>query len=265
MASNGGPKPGEACLVFGGTGGYVEIPSHPALSPATTGSLTISAWMRPDTLNFPQSEGSGYVYWLGKGQTSGESGDQEFALRMYNLDNTREKPPRPNRVSGYLFNPNGGLGVGSYFQDEVAPGIWIHVVFSADGRATSIYRDGAFRRCDQYKPGGEMRCAGHFDPGTHEPLIIRPQYGRAPLRIGTKDARSSFFAGSVAKVRLWNRALSVDEAANLYVADKLSRDGLVAEYLLNEGQGSVARDTAGSRDGEIHGAKWTRPLGGAAS
>src|SRR5579864_4271083 len=251
-----GPKPGETCLVFNGDGQYVEIPSHPDLSPAKTGAFTLSAWMRADALNFPRSEVSGYVYWLGKGEDSGAAGDQEFALRMYNHDHTREKPPRPNRISGYLFNPSGGLGVGSFFQDELAPGTWIHVVFSADGRATSIYRDGAFRRCDQYQPGGEPRCARHFDPGTHVPLIIQPQYGRAPLRIGTKDARSSFFAGAISKVRLWNRALSPSEVSGLYSSDDGPRAGLVAEFLFNEGAGVAVHDTAGSHHGEIHGAAW---------
>jgi hypothetical protein len=242
--------------VFKGNGDYVEIPRAPALSPATTGALAISAWMRPDVLNFPVSEGSGYVYWLGKGQISGDSGDQEYALRIYNRDDTREKPPRPNRMSGYLFNPSGGLGVGSYFQDELTAGAWIHVVFCVDGRATSIYRDGAFRKCDQYQPGGDSRCARHFDPGTHVPLFIQPRPGSAPLRVGTKDAHSSFFAGAISRVRLWNRSLSASEIAKLYSNDELSRDGLVAEFLLDEGRGSATRDTAGAHTGAIHAAEW---------
>jgi hypothetical protein len=256
VTPNAAPQAGETCLVFKGDGDHVEISSAPALSPATTGALAISAWMRPDALNFPAWEGSGYVYWLGKGQTAGDSGDQEYALRIYNRDNTREKPPRPNRLSGYLFNSSGGLGVGSYFQDELAAGVWIHVVFCVDGRSTSIYRDGAFRRCDQYQPGGDSRCARHFDPGTHVPLFIQPRSGPAPLRLGTKDARSSFFAGAISRVRLWNRALSASQVANLYLADELSRDGLVAEYLLDEGHGSAAGDTAGAHPGTIHGADW---------
>lgn len=256
MALSAAPKPGETCLVFKGNGDYVEVPSAPALSPATTGAIAISAWMRPDALNFPVWEGSGYVYWLGKGQASGDSGDQEYALRIYNRDNTRERPPRPNRMSGYLFNPSGGLGVGSYFQDELARGVWIHVVFCADGQATCIYRDGVFRRCDQYQPGGDSRCARHFDPGTHVPLFIQPRSGPAPLRVGTKDARSSFFTGAISRVRLWNRALSADEVAKLHFADEFSRDTLVAEYLLNEGHGSAAGDTAGAHPGLIHNAEW---------
>jgi hypothetical protein len=256
VALNAARKPGETCLVFNWKGDYVEIPSAPALSPATTGALAISAWIRPDVLNFPISEGSGYVYWLGKGEIYGASGNQEYALRIYNRDNTEEKPPRPSRMSGYLFNSSGGLGVGSSFQDELTPGAWIHVVFSADGRATSIYRDGTFRRCDQYQPAGDSRCTRHFDPGTHVPLFIQPQSELAPLRIGTKDARSSFFAGAISRVRLWNRALSPSQVAKLYLADEHPRNGLVAEYLFNEGHGTEAGDTAGAHAGVVHGGDW---------
>jgi hypothetical protein len=73
-------------LRFSGDGQYVEIPSAPDLSFGRDG-LTISAWLRPETLDFSKTEGSGYVYWLGKG----ERNQQEWALRMYSYTN-REKP-----------------------------------------------------------------------------------------------------------------------------------------------------------------------------
>ena len=79
-------------------------------------------------LNFPRWAETGYVYWLRKGG----SGEQELAFRMYNRDNTSETPPRPNRISVYTFNPEGGLGVGSYFQDTLQEGSWIFVVGVAD-------------------------------------------------------------------------------------------------------------------------------------
>jgi hypothetical protein len=42
----------------------------------------------------------------------------KYALRMYSLANA-ETPP--NRISGYAFNPAGGLGSGAFFQDPVIP------------------------------------------------------------------------------------------------------------------------------------------------
>jgi hypothetical protein len=125
-------------LQFNGSSAYVEVADSPDLSVATTGSLTVSAWMRPDTLTFPNKEGSGYVNWLGKGTP----GQHEWVLRMYSQD-TKEN--RANRISFYVFNQSGGLGIGSYFQDAVTPGEWIHVVGVADGQQTRIYKNGVAR------------------------------------------------------------------------------------------------------------------------
>ena len=54
-------------LQFDGASSYFEVPNSPVLSVAAAAALT-AAWMRPDTLTFPATEGSGYVHWLGKGQ-----------------------------------------------------------------------------------------------------------------------------------------------------------------------------------------------------
>ncbi|MBV8175210.1 MAG: hypothetical protein JO151_11695 [Verrucomicrobia bacterium] len=73
-------------LQFNGTASdYIEIPDGADFSVATTSSLTVSAWMRPDVLTFPSSESTGYVHWRGKGA----AGQQEWTFRMYNeIDTT---------------------------------------------------------------------------------------------------------------------------------------------------------------------------------
>ena len=60
---------------------FVEIPDHDAFSVNTTGELTVSAWVRPDTLSFSKIEGSGYVDFLrvGKGEGSKTSGNKNGA------------------------------------------------------------------------------------------------------------------------------------------------------------------------------------------
>ena len=190
-------------LQFNGTKtNYIEIPDDAAFSIATTGSLTVSAWMRPDTLTFPISEGGGagdnsYVHWLGKG----EDGQQEWTFRMYN-DDTSEA--RPSRISFYVFNPTappGGtvnLGVGAYFPGPVTVGEWINVVGVADGgqQATVIYKNGA--------PEDQQ-------PWTKENIV--PVHGTAPVRIATRDF-NSFFLGAIREVRFWNRALTAAEGTN---------------------------------------------------
>jgi hypothetical protein len=109
-------------LQFDGAKDFIEIPDDVGFSVATTGRLTVAAWMRPYVLTFPHSESTGYVHWMGKG----EIGQQEWTFRMYS-ETTTDHPQRPNRISFYIFELQGGRGVGSYFQEPVHAGEWIHV------------------------------------------------------------------------------------------------------------------------------------------
>ena len=52
----------------------------------------------------------------GKGDRSGGTGNQEWTFRMHNRHDPLDTTPRPNRISFYLFKPQGRLGVGSYVQ-----------------------------------------------------------------------------------------------------------------------------------------------------
>jgi hypothetical protein len=214
-------------LRFNVTQTYIEIPSHPDFSVTTTGKLTISAWIAPATLTFPDTEGTGYVHWLGKGA----QGQQEWTFRIYSQGNTEH---RENRISFYVFNPDGGIGIGSNFQDPIAPGEHIHVVATVDDRQTSIYRDGVRRDRDVY--------TGR----------IVPRAGNAPVRIGTRDF-NSFFQGQIYGVRFWNRCLTDSEIADLFNSGTVPNNGLVAAYLLNE---DIAPDSVGENNGIIHSPVW---------
>ncbi len=224
------PQPPRAYLQFNGMNNFVEVPDSRDFSVSTTGGLAVSAWMRPDTLTFASTEGSGYVHWMGKG----EGAQQEWTFRMYSQANSEN---RENRISFYVFNLAGGLGVGSYFQDPITAGQWIHVVGVADGQSTHIYKNGVLRKSDVYQGS------------------ITTQHGTAPLRMGTRDFRS-YFQGGLAEVRVWNRVLTATEVGDLYALSIVPPQGLVAEYLFNRGTGNVARDTKDSHDGIISGATW---------
>ena len=54
MPQNAEPQPGDVYLRFNGTNAYVEVASIADYSVSTTGELTVSVWMRPDTLNFSE-------------------------------------------------------------------------------------------------------------------------------------------------------------------------------------------------------------------
>jgi hypothetical protein len=228
---------------FNGVNSFVQAPDSDDFSVTTTGAITISAWLRPDTLTFPKNQGSGYVNWLGKGQGTGASGQQEWCFRMYSRGNTEG---RQNRISFYVFNPQGGLGIGSHFQDAVTPGEWIHVVGVIDGQFTYLYKNGELRDCDQYRPGPKP--SGSCNAYS---FAVAPANGTAPLRIGTVDL-GSFLQGGIKEVRIWNRALSGTEVATLYTGTVPST-GLVAEYLL---EGDFVPDTAGSHTAASYASHW---------
>ena len=215
-------------LEFDGRGGYAEVPDSQDLSVATAGQLSVAAWMRPDTLTFPSVEGSGYVHWMGKGEGSGAQGNQEWVFRMYSQGNSEG---RENRISFYVFNAEGHLGVGAYVEEPVTPGEWIHVVGVADGTDIHLYKDGTLKNTQHYSG------------------VIRPAHGPAPLRFGTRDFHS-FFRGAVAQVRVWSRALSGSEVAGLF-DDSVPGAGLVAEWLF-----MVGRDSVGQHNAAVAGATW---------
>jgi concanavalin A-like lectin/glucanase superfamily protein len=225
---------GTSNLIFDGAKTYIEIPSDPRFSVGS--GFTVSAWMRPDVLTFPNEESEGYVHWIGKG----EPGQQEWVFRMYGADTTAladthhpEKGTRAGRISFYVFNPSGGLGIGSYFQDALQVGAWIFVTGVVDPPNVTIYRDGVQRLSQRYDPQ------------------IAPQAGTAPVRIGTRDF-NSYFQGAIREVRFWNRALSADEINGLY-SGTVPPNNLAAEYLLTA---DIAKDSAGVSDGFIAYPSW---------
>jgi len=193
----------EHAAVFDGLDDYVEIADHPDYSIATTGELTMVALIRPDSLEMPAQERTGYVHWLGKGIP----GQDEWTFRMYQLGNSED---RENRISCYGFNLDartGGtrFGIGSHFQDELTPGQWLLVAGAWDATRVSIYRDGVLRDSDlldQSATGGP---------------IITPEDGDAPVRIGTRDF-NSFFQGAISRVAIFSRKLADSEQAALHTA-----------------------------------------------
>jgi hypothetical protein len=179
---------GDRATIFDGRTQYLQVASHEHLSIPGTGSLTLETWIRPDTLNFPLSQDA-YVHFAGKG----EAGEHEYVFRMYS-----QASERPNRISAYAFNPEGGLGSGSYFQDSVAVGEWIHVAAVINMKSSSNYPDGYVKI---YK-NGQLR-----DTDSLRDYSIEPVAGSSPLRIGTRDL-NSFFQGAIAKFAVYNYEVS---------------------------------------------------------
>ncbi len=178
---------GDTATVFDGLSQYVQYPSSKSLSIPRNNALTLEAWIRPDALQFPSQEGDGYVHWAGKGET----GQHEYAMRMYSLNNSAS---RPNRVSGYVFNLTGGLGSGSYFQDAVQMGQWMYVVMVVDDRngdgSVSLYKNGVLRKTTPLSQ-----------------FNVTPRAGTAPVRIATRDL-NSYFKGAIGKFAIYGYPLT---------------------------------------------------------
>lgn len=185
---------GESANVFNGVDSYFEIPDAPHLEIVSKGVITIEAWMRPDVENFTNvEEGKDYIHWMGKGT----SGQHSWAARMYNKDSWREN--RPQRISGYAFNLSGGLGAGSYFQDVIPVGTWIHYVLVINTKNTSSQYPTGYTSI--YRDGKKRQQRNLID------YKIIPEDGSAPIRIATRDL-GSFFKGAIGKVAIYDYELS---------------------------------------------------------
>lgn len=192
---------GERAASFNGRTQYLTVPHARELSVPTSGVVTIESWIKPAVLNFPDTENEGFVYWLGKGDPSN---GYEYANRMYS-----KNTGRPNRISVYSWNPDGGLGSGAYFQDTVSTSQWIHVVDVINMRDrsssfptgyVSIYKNGVRRgkvRLDQYD--------------------VIPRSTPAPFNVGTRNF-NSYFQGAVGKVAVYDYELTQTQIARHYSA-----------------------------------------------
>lgn len=235
-ATSRSPEP----IWFNGVNTFAEFRSIPAYSVPTTGAITISVWIRPDALAFPKISESGYLNILGKGDKSGAAGNQEYVLRMYSAGNSEN---RGNRISFYVFNPEGNHGNGSYFQDPVRPGEWVHVVGVATMQQTFIYKNSVLRDCDKHQANVPGPCNAPF-------VEVEPRAGNAPLRIGTARF-DNFFMGGIRDFRLYDRQLSEAEIRALYEGSDI-REGLVADIPLRE---PAVLDGARGNHGTLFGAR----------
>jgi concanavalin A-like lectin/glucanase superfamily protein len=226
-------------LVFSGDASYVEASGSHAFSVGDTG-LSIAVWMRPDVLTFDRTEHpespTPYIHWLGKG----DGNRHEWTFRMYSQPVNDAASSRGNRISFYVFNADGGRGCGSYFQDPIVAGSWMHVVGVADPAAheTTIYKNGVWRHSDSYAPK------------------ITPAPADAPLRLGTKDEKS-FLKGAIGPVLIWNRPLAESEVRDFFNDNRVPPDA-AARYDLSEGHGSIAHDSIGGQDGTLQSVRWSR-------
>ena len=195
---------GDRSLVFNGATQYAEISDAGDLSVPPSGILTLEAWLRPDVLDFPQMEGTGYVNWIGKG----EPGQHEYTCRMYGQNPTGNDTGRGNRIVGNAYNLNGDAAAGSYYQPStggaLAAGEWLHYVFIINKAATSTQYPNGYTKLYVYRKssGGSWVSFKDQDALNTNTLLG----GTAPFRIGTRNF-NSYFKGAIGKVAVYNYEL----------------------------------------------------------
>jgi hypothetical protein len=192
------------------TKSYVAVPDSDHFSIATSGrGLTVEVWMRPDVLDFVGEEGNPpdeFIHWLGKG----ERGRYEWGFRFYN-----SRAERRNRISAYVWNPDGKLGAGAYVEDRLAAHAWVYLVATFDdprkpNARVQLYKDGAPSPHNQ-------------SPGTlYRSYDIAPKHGPAPLRLGTRDLRG-FLTGGLDEAAIYPRVLGAEEILRHWKAGRRDR------------------------------------------
>lgn len=191
---------GSPAVVFNGVDEYVQVADNDGFSVTDTGELTVMALIRPDSLAMPNTEGSGYVHFIGKGA----SNQFEWAFRMYQDGNS---DGRENRLAFYVFNLAGNLGVGESLQVPLIAGKWIHLTGTLNEATKRIefYRDGVLADDGSYFGNGAF-------------VDVTPENGTAPLRAGTRNV-SSMFNGAISNLAIFPTALT---AAQILALAELS-------------------------------------------
>jgi chitodextrinase len=207
---------GDRAVVFNGSNQYMTVGSNASLSIPTTGQLTWEAWIRPDTLQFPNDSGYGYIDWMGKCHEYG--GSCEYEARMYNTTNPEN---RCNRLSAYVFNQKAGLGSAGDWQpvcNLIRAGQWLHVVGEYQTRTTPAGCNAAYPgSIDIWVNGVKWNQSAHAPTGCMSQYQVKPGAYASPLNIGTM-AYETWFKGAIGKVAIYNTLLSQTQISNHFTA-----------------------------------------------
>jgi hypothetical protein len=220
---------GDQVAMFNGATEYLNILSNPSFSIPNTKYLTWEVWIRPDVLQFPHSDGTGdYVDIMGKCATYDSPPTCEWESRMYNTNTPGENPPRPNRMSAYVFNPTAHFGAGADWQPVaglIQPGQWYHIVgeYTTDPNLTpagcpdaasfpgavNIWVNGVKWSQPNHAPTGCM------SQGSGSGIQVTPVANDSPLNVGTM-ATDTWFEGAIGKVAIYNYLLTQGQITNHY-------------------------------------------------
>jgi hypothetical protein len=186
---------------FNGINSEIKIRNSKDLSPKNhDNQFSVLFYARFDNTSFI-GEGlrKNYVNYLGKATPE----NYEWEFRQYNSSNQQD---RSNRLSFYVFNPEGGIGVGGYVQENITEGEWIFIAGVLEGDKIKIYKN------------GELKNTQYFSDDE-----IRTRHTKSDLYIGTAD-KGAYFKGAIDELRIYDRALSSSEIKMVYELNRSSEN-----------------------------------------
>ena len=206
-----------AALSFDGVNDYVRIPDSPTVRPAS--ALTVAAWV-----NFSGTPGT-YNHIVAKTAGTGTNDSYVVWYQSGALHASSGSPTSQASQLNYTWSPTLGT--------------WYNVAYTYDSTtgAQKLYVNGSLVASNT--------------------SVITLGYDTNPLLIGAdynnQSLSSSFFAGKIDEVSLWNVALSqATIQANMSKQLVGNESGLAAYYKLDEGSGFTAHDSmANHNDGSL--------------
>ena len=178
-----------ACYAFNGRDSYITVPNNRAIS-SFAGAMTVSCW-------FTLVDKPSNYQWLGivsKAAATTIGGGSGFEIRTHFVESDNN---RCANGQGYI------LGEDAHFKQSwnFNGATWYHCVAVSSGNETLLYLNG--------QPVSRGSNSGNFN--NREPLTIGGQNGAFDGRL---------HAGKIEDVRIYNRALSAVEVAQLYNAER---------------------------------------------
>ncbi len=186
---------------------WIDLGDADEFSVTTTRELTIVAeltvadWSR-------KAANNEYLHWMGKGY----AGQHEWTFRTYIDGGGGEAPQRKRRISFYHFNPDGGLGTGSYVQDSGSkPGVPMTIggMVTTKGSGstpgyTAMYYNGVQRDKDNLTA-----------------YSTKPVNTRSSMMIGSRGDGTGALVGTIRRVAVFNRLLTDAEMQLLHTSQSL--------------------------------------------
>jgi len=214
-------EPSTAGLTFDGIKEYMSIANHTDLNIAENGALTISCWLQTDIDNVTQRI-------IGKRFSDDNTG---YGMALVNGAKAFADAVIPG-------NNTGVLGSTTYEKNK-----WFHVaaVINLQTKDVMLYKNGVLDN------GGKTTAntiAGMSDV-----------YVGAWMIRSTDISPQNYYAGKMANLRFWNKAMTVEEVIADFTANVTAETpNLVAAYdFTNITDEGVVADITGDHPGTLHG------------